>query len=409
MIYLITWDMKLHKAQKEIIENENRFKVIRAGRRFGKTVLSIEEMVFTAVTTRNARVVYIAPTFQSARDIALEQLRKRISGVMGKFNEMRLEITLPNQFKGESNIFLRSWDNVETLRGQFFDLIILDEVAQYKNFWTNWYEVLRPTLTDKKGRAIFISTPSGFNHFYDLCNLELTDNDFKSFHFTSYDNPYLPVEELDKAKETLPHDRFIQEYMADFSKTSGLVYKEFMRNKHIYDVLPDKEFEKLGAVDFGYANPAAVLDIRYRDGSFFIENEWYKKQRTEAQIADYVAKCGFEVVFPDPESPSAIEELLQRGVNAREVIKGHDSVVSGIQKVRELLLAGKLKVNRRCVNTISEFEMYTYDDEESDRNTKEKPIKANDHALDALRYCVVMMANEDTGKIQQHRPPLGIV
>ena len=97
--------MKLHTAQKAIIECENRFKVIRAGRRFGKTTLSIEEMIFTAVTTDNAKIVYIAPTFQSARDIALEQLKKRIRGIQGKFNEVRLEITLPNKFQTEKRKF----------------------------------------------------------------------------------------------------------------------------------------------------------------------------------------------------------------------------------------------------------------------------------------------------------------
>src|SRR3990167_9105552 len=167
----------LHPAQKQIVKSNNRFRVLLAGRRFGKTILAIEEMVFNAVSKENARVVYTAPTFQSARDIALEQLKKRTTDIIKQFNETRLEIEVLNKFGGTSKIFLRSWDNIETLRGQAFDFIVLDEVAQYRGFWVGWQEVLRPTLTDKRGKALFISSPSGFNHFYDLYNLGLNDKD----------------------------------------------------------------------------------------------------------------------------------------------------------------------------------------------------------------------------------------
>src|SRR3990167_2267384 len=126
--------MKLHKAQKQIVEDPHRFRVLLAWRRFGKTVLAVEEMLFNAVSNEDARVVYIAPTFQSARDIAWEQLRKRTKGIASNINETRLELEVPNKFKGKSRIQLRSWDSVETLRGQFFTFIVLDEVAQYRNF-----------------------------------------------------------------------------------------------------------------------------------------------------------------------------------------------------------------------------------------------------------------------------------
>src|SRR3990167_7035651 len=112
-------------------------------------------------------------------------------------------------------------------RGKKNDFIIPDEVASYRNFWTGWKEVLRPTLTDTQGEGLFLSTPKGYNHFYDLCNLELIDTDYKSFHYTTYDNPHIPVDEIEKAKKELTEDRFAQEYLADFRKTQGLVYKEF--------------------------------------------------------------------------------------------------------------------------------------------------------------------------------------
>lgn len=391
--------MELHKTQSEVAKDLHRFRVLRCGRRWGKTILISEEIKGIAIS-RPSRIAYIANNYGQARDIAWELFKKEFKGAIIETNEARLEIKVRTLQGGESLIVLRGWESVENLRGQAFDFLAIDEVAMMKNFWVKWQEVLRPTLTDRKGSAIFSSTPKGFNHFYDLCNLELSDSDFKSFHFTSYDNPFLPIDELDKAKGTLPIERFAQEYEASFQKTQGLVYKEFSREKHLYGILPEGIYTKIGGVDFGYTNPAAILDIRFNGEKFFIEDEWYKTERTEKQIAEYVSGCKFHEVYPDPESPSAIEELRQLNINVREVVKGKDSIQSGIQKIRELLLIDKIKINSRCINLISEFEMYSYDDEK-ETNQNEKPVKANDHALDALRYVISMVQRESPREVRK--------
>ena len=388
--------MYLTPAQSEIARDRHRFRVLRCGRRFGKTSLASEEIKGVAVAGPS-RIAYIANNYQQARDIMWELLKKELRGAIIETNESRLEIRVRTIKGGETFIVLRGWESVENLRGQAFHFIVIDEVAQMRNFWVNWHEVIRPTLTDYQGSVMFTSTPKGFNHFFDLCNLELTDSDFKSFHFSSYDNPHLLTEELENAKQTLPPDRFSQEYLAEFTKTAGLVYKEFSRTKHVYTdgqpgiPLLTETWDKVAGIDFGYQNPAAILHIRTDGERFFVEDEWYKRERTERQIAEYVVKCKFASVYPDPENPSAIEELRRAGVNVREVAKGKDSVVSGVQKIRELLLSRKLMVHSRCKNLIAEFEMYSYNDESGEKDAKEKPLKANDHALDALRYVVFMM------------------
>jgi len=382
----------LTEAQTQVIQDNHRFRVLRCGRRWGKSTLCAKEIKGLAIYS-SVRIAYIAPTIQQARDIMWEMLKKEFAGAILKAVESpSREITVKTITNETSLIQLRGWENIETLRGQAFDLLVLDEVANMKSFWPNWHEILRPTLTDRKGQVLFASTPKGFNHFYELCNKELDDKDFKSFHFTTYDNPYIPVEEIDASKQSLPPESFQQEYMASFQKTQGLVYKEFSRELHIYQELPlSSKFKKIGGIDFGYTNPAAVLDIRTDGDKFFVENEWYKRERTDIQIAEYVAQSHFEAVYPDPESPGAVEELRRARVNVREVVKGKDSIENGIKKIKELLLSRRLKINARCISLISEFEMYSYDDETGEANAKEKPIKANDHALDALRYVVSMM------------------
>ena len=379
--------MYLHSTQAKIATDKHRFRVLRCGRRWGKTSLMAEEIKGIAIS-KPSRIAYIANNYQQARDIMWEFLKKELRGAIIETNEARLEIKVRTIKGGESLIVLRGWESVENLRGQAFDFLRLDEVAMMRNFWLNWQEVLRPTLTDKRGTALFASTPKGFNHFYDLCNLELKDKEYKSFHFSSWDNPHLPKDELEKAKATLPPDRFAQEYEASFQKTQGLVYKEFDREKHLYEELPKDVFQKLGAVDFGYRNPAAVLDARWNIEKLWIEDEWYKRERTDAQIADYVALQKFKEVYPDPENQGGIEELRIRRQNVKEVRKGAGSVKDGIQMIREMLIRGDLMINKRCINLIAEFEMYSYDDDKGERNEQENPLKANDHALDALRYLV---------------------
>lgn len=392
--------MQLTPSQAQIAKDSHRFRVINCGRQFGKTTLAIEEIKGVALS-KEARIVYIATTIQQARDIAWNQLKNELQPIILKSKEApSLELEVRNVRGKTSIIQLKGWEAIETLRGQQFDLIVLDEVASMRNFWLNWQEVLLPTLSFRQGQVMFISTPKGYNHFYDLYNQELTDKDFKSFHYTSYDNPYLKEDEINKAKDKTTEGRFAQEYLAQFHKTEGLVYKEFDRTKHIYDIFSDKG-TLISGIDFGYTNPAAVLHIYYTIKNdkryYWIDDEWYKTQRTETQIAEYVKGCKFEAIYPDPESPSAIEELRRKGLNVREVSKGKDSVQSGIQTIRELLIQGRINVNGRCKNLIHELETYTYPDKEDQKNATEKPLKENDHALDALRYAITMQELETIG------------
>jgi PBSX family phage terminase large subunit len=377
--------MLLHLNQKTIARDRSRFRVVCSGRRFGKTVLAVEEILGKAVFKADQNVVYIAPTYQQARDIAWELLKKRCQPIANQINESRLEISINTVSGGTSKIFLRGWESVETLRGQRFDFIVIDEIAMMRNFWVNWQEVLRPTLTDTKGEVLFISTPKGFNHFYDLYNLEAKDTDFKSFHFTSYDNPFIPAEEIDKAKQQITEDRFAQEYMADFRRTEGLVYKEFNRSFHLKktDATPK---EVILGIDFGYTNPAAIVRILVdSDNGYWVTDEWYKTGQTNENIIQAASLFKANRAYPDPAEPDRIAELIRGGVNCLETSK---DVEAGIDRVKELFKQNRLHIADTCVNLVWELETYRYPDKTSDLNFKETPIKENDHCLDALRYAL---------------------
>ncbi len=384
--------MLLTPAQVKIAEDSHRFRVVCCGRRFGKTTEAVEEIKGKALSGE-ANIAYIAPTFQQARDIAWEMLKSELKPIITRINESRLELEVRNMQNSTSKISLRGWEAVETLRGQKFNFIIIDEVASMRNFLSNWNEVVSPTLTDTKGECLFISTPKGFNHFYDLYNRESSDPDFKSFHFTSYDNPYLPIEEIDRQKFSIPEDSFAQEYLADFRKTEGLVYKEFDREKHLFDdsQLIRNVVDNFAGIDFGFKNPCAIIHLmRDEEENYWVYNEFYEREKTDEQIAEYVMHQNFNRVYPDPEAQGAIKALRDKRINVRDVFKGKDSIKTGITMIRELLISNRLKIHKRCVNLIYELETYSYPDKKDMRNENENPIKENDHALDALRYAISM-------------------
>lgn len=396
--------MILTNPQNQIASDLHRFRVVNCGRRFGKTTLAIEEIKGKALS-RATRIVYLAPTIQQARDIAWLQLKKELRPVIVKSKEApSLELEVRNIKGSTSLIQLRGWEAIETLRGQQFDFVVIDEIASMRNWQENWQEVIRPTLTDTKGEALFISTPKGFNHFYDLYNKENEDKDYKSFHFSTYDNPNIPVEELEKARAELTEDRFAQEYMADFRKTEGLIYKEFNRSNHLFDLIgPTSPLEKLCGIDWGYTNPAAVLLIvRDFDNTYWVMSEWYQRGKTTEEIVEYAGSLKANKYYADPAEADRVDVLRKAKLNIREVNK---DVVSGIDAVRNLFKNGKIKIHRSCQNLIWELETYAYKEKMANKNEPEEPIKENDHLVDALRYVLYMQQPTGMKKtVTQFRP-----
>lgn len=401
--------IQLHPTQKLVASDIHRFRVINAGRRWGKSTLVAWEMFAIAASQENARVPYYAPTRDDARDIMWKALKDICDPlIVGEPNESRLEMNIRNKFGGTSLIVLYGWEAVQE-RGKGVGVknnhIFLDEVSKYKNFKFGWEEILRPTLIDLQGGATFISTPNGFNHFYDLSLMDGQNKDWKYFHFTSLDNPHLKPDELALMRNEMTADRYAQEILGEFRKREGLVYKDFSRESMVIRELPG-DFEclyTLGGVDWGHTHPAAILTIKKDyNGVYYITDEFYEQGHTEEEIVDEVVMRKFNKVFPDPENASGIKALKDRKVNIRTVNKGRGSVTSGISKVQELIKQNRLFVLSNCTAVITEFESYSYP-EDKGRGINENPLKENDDAMDAMRY--VLMSDMDmiaTSRPQVH-------
>ena len=209
--------------QKEVFKDSTRFKVIAAGRRCGKSRLSAVTLLIEGINCpEGSSVMYVAPTLGQARTIIWDLLMELGRPIIKSAHINNLEITLINGRK----ILVRGADNPDSLRGVSLSYLVMDEVAFIKP--DIWERVLRAALSDKKGRAMFISTPSGRNHFYEWFKLgqEGTDADWKSWHFTTADNETIDPKEIEAAKRTLSSFAFGQEYLSSFNNAGSGLFKE---------------------------------------------------------------------------------------------------------------------------------------------------------------------------------------
>ena len=209
--------------QKEVFQNNTRFKVIVAGRRCGKSRLSAVALLVEGLRCpQGSAVMYVAPTQGQARQIIWDVLMELGRDVIQSSHVNNMDITLINGAK----IYVRGSDRPDTLRGVSLTYLVLDEVADIKS--ETWEKVLRASLSDKKGSALFIGTPKGRNWFYDMYNLGLDgrDEEWKSWHFTTKDNPLIDPKEIEGAKKTLSSFSFKQEYEASFDNAGTDLFKE---------------------------------------------------------------------------------------------------------------------------------------------------------------------------------------
>ena len=215
-------NVQLLPWQQEVYSDPTRFKVVAAGRLTGKSRLAAWLLIINALQTDKGQVFYVAPTQGQARDIMWQTLMELGNPVITGAHINNLQIKLVNG----ATISLKGADRPETIRGVSLKFLVMDEYADMKP--DVWEQILRPALADQKGSAMFIGTPMGRNHLYELYKLaELGDDEtYKGWHFTSYDNPILDPDEIDTAKKSMSSYAFRQEFMASFEARGSEMFKE---------------------------------------------------------------------------------------------------------------------------------------------------------------------------------------
>ena len=215
-------NVQLLPWQQEVYSDPTRFKVVAAGRRTGKSRLAAWMLIINALHTNKGQVFYVAPTQGQARDIMWQTLLELGHPVISSSHINNLQIKLVNG----AMISLKGADRPETMRGVSLKFLVMDEYADMKP--DVWEQILRPALADQKGSALFIGTPMGRNHFYELYKYaELGDDEtYRGWHFTSYNNPILDPSEIDMAKKSMSSYAFRQEFMASFEARGSEMFRE---------------------------------------------------------------------------------------------------------------------------------------------------------------------------------------
>jgi len=214
-IQLLDW-------QQQVWEDPTRFKIVAAGRRTGKSRLAAWMLIVNALQADKGHVFYVAPTQGQARDIMWQTLLELAHPIVSSSHINNLQIKLVNG----ATISLKGADRPETMRGVSLKFLVMDEYADMKP--EVFEQILRPALADQKGGALFIGTPMGRNHFYDLYKYAELDDDesYTAWHFTSYDNELLDPDEIDLAKKSMSSYAFRQEFMASFEARGSEMFKE---------------------------------------------------------------------------------------------------------------------------------------------------------------------------------------
>ena len=389
--------MPLSQAQQTIVDDNKRFRVVIAGRRFGKTHLAIRELCWHA-REPGKDVWYVSPSYRQSKNIVWKKLKHRLQDLRwaDKINETELTINLKNG----STISLKGADNHDSLRGVGLDFIVLDEFADIDP--EAWFETLRPTLSDKQGRAMFIGTPKGMNWAYELYQNNLEDpSTWSSYQYTTIDGGNVPLAEIEQARKDLDERTFRQEYMGTFETFAGRIYYSFDRSQNVQKIdIEDRSVIYLG-MDFNIDPMTAVIAIRSGDNLYVIDEIRMFSSNT-AEIVEEIKNRYPKSkvwVYPDPASRQRKTSaggftdltILQ---NAGFVVKApnsHTPVRDRINAVNSRLCTstGKrhLFIDPRCKNVIEGLERHTYKEGTS------QPDKDSgyDHMMDALGYMIDYM------------------
>jgi len=386
--------MPLSDPQQTIVSAPQRFKVVIAGRRFGKTHLSIRELC-KAARLPEREVWYVAPTYKQAKMIVFKKLRKKLQDLrwVNKTNETNLSFELKNG----STISLKGADNYDSLRGVGLDFLVLDEFADIDP--EAWYETLRPTLADKMGSALFIGTPKGMNWAKDLYDLaDQYPEEWASFQYTTEQGGQVPQSEIEAARRSLDLRTFNQEFRATFETFSGRIYYAFERKVNVKPYTDPLPRELHLGVDFNVDPMSAVLSVKTGTTLHVIDEFKIFGSNTEELVEEVKARYpGNSIIaYPDPagsqrktSAGGRTDHTILRNAGFRVLAPhGHNAVRDGINAVNAKLCSSSgittLFVDPRCKYVIECLEKQTYKEGTS------IPDKDSgfDHMNDALRYKV---------------------
>jgi len=337
----------------------------------------------------------VAPTYKMAKNIVWKKLKNRLTDLnwVAKHNETELSLLLKNG----STISLKGADNYDSLRGVGLNFIVLDEFADIDP--EAWYETLRPTLSDKQGRALFIGTPKGIGNWaYEIYQKALENDSWSSYTFTTIEGGNVPLEEIEAAKQDLDTRTFRQEYMATFETFAGRIYYSFDRALNVVKYEGNTPDAVYVGMDFNIDPMSAVVATRIGDTLHIIDEVRLFSSNTQEIVDELKQRFPRSKlwVYPDPagnqrKTSAGGQTDINILTNAGFVVKAprtHTPVRDRINAVNSRLCDStgvrRLYIDPKCKYTIEGLERQTYKEGSS------QPDKDSgyDHMNDALGYMI---------------------
>jgi len=386
--------MALTKPQKKVISNEARFRVLITGRRFGKTFLAINELAKFA-SKPNQRVWYVAPTYRQAKAICWNVLKEKMiyHKWVKNINHSDLTITLKNN----STITLRGSDNEQSLRGVGLNFLCIDEFADVNK--EAWFEVLRPTLSDTKGHALFCGSPRGFGNWsYELFKQGETNKEWASFKYTTIEGGNVDQDEVEQAKQDLDIRTFQQEYEATFVNYSGMIYYNFSRESNIIEKYQKETAVLHIGLDFNVDPMSAVVCVIINEKIIVVDEIQIYSSNTQEMCEEIRNRYKNKqiVVYPDPSARQRktsaggftdLSILKNAGFdvkckNTAPLIRDRINAVNA--KLKNVNGKNSLFIVKSCKNVIKSIERQIY------KEGTHVPDKDSgyDHMNDALGYLI---------------------
>lgn len=395
-----TKDIWLHRGQVEVFNNKARFKVVVAGRRWGKTQLAKSSIISKARKPKQL-IWYVGPTYRMSRGIMWNELLDAIpQAYIARLNETLMTIVLING----TRIELKGADKPDTLRGVGLHHLVIDEAQDIKH--ETWVKVLRPTLASTKGDALIIGTPKAYNWLYELyMRGQNTKNRVKkqwwSWQFPTITSPFIPKSEIEAARADMDEKSFRQEFEASFETMSGRVYHAFERNIHLGNYQFNPALPIWVGQDFNIDPMCSVIMQPQPNGEIWVVDECVLFGSNSQEVADELGRRYWRYLrnitfYPDPagaqrshtRGESDLDILRDAGFRKMKYRRKHPKVTDRINAVNRMFRAAdgsiKMRVNRDCKATIDALEQTIY---KKGSREVDKSLGV-EHPADGLGYCI---------------------
>ena len=380
-------DWTLNKTRQHILNHPARFKVIVAGRRWGKTVLSLMYLLKNAFNSGERRW-FITPTYRQGKMIVFPVLRQMFSTFKNaKLNESEMSVV----FENGAELAVKGADNEHNLRGVELTKAVMDEMAYIKPHV--WEEIVMPMLATTQGECLFIGTPSGYDMMYELYSKGQSEQNWKSWQFTTLQGGFVSKEEVELAKRTMDETVFKQEFEGSFETTGNRAAWNFDRNIHCVKA-KDMSNKLWWGCDFNVDFNTAVLCTEYTDGTIHFYEEVRLKNSSTEELAMAMKKIAPNIeCYPDPAGKarsttsrrSDHQILRDHGVIIRTKNR-HPSHIDRLNSLNRKLKDAEGKVG---MTVDPKCKFLVKDLEQCQRDKKGGLAKDNmelTHALDACSY-----------------------